>query len=241
MMNEPHFRKIGEGKYENQNGDIIEKTPEEEGFIFNDEYTEYYYILKTEIEIGEDYMRRGMFEKDYPQKLQNHEYYSWTDDAGTWEVQRNEDDLILNHYINGEYIGGTIIPDFYKKISHTGARVNPEPEKIEAVDLDWYLSLIRKELDSWDVEARKQGIHDWNKIKKMFFKELDEALNNPQASQYNIIERDDGGQDIYIPEGLSAEESVECFGENFFLMARDEYPIKGEEAIYEIVDNFLNA
>lgn len=61
-------------------------------------------------------------------------------------------------------------------------------------------------------------------------KETRETAFDPNVSAYAIV-----GENIYLPNKLTAEESAGLFAENFFLCVRDEIPEKGEEAMFAFI------
>ena len=104
----------------------------------------------------------------------------------------------------------------------------------EKIGLDEYLSLVKKAMHEYDSAAKEQGLQDWAMWKVTVVSAVQEIAFDPNAVTYAIT-----GEDIFLPAGLSAEESAGCFAENFFLCVRDEVPVRGEEAVAEFASKVV--
>jgi len=94
---------------------------------------------------------------------------------------------------------------------------------------------VREKIGEYDILAQEQELDGWVEKREQLITMVEEIAHNPQAVTWAIE-----GEDILLPQGLTAEESAGCFAENFFLCVRDEVPVYGEEAIAEFALGIVN-
>jgi hypothetical protein len=104
----------------------------------------------------------------------------------------------------------------------------------EKIDLNLYLELVREKLENFDDAAEDYAIQGWTSLKEKVIRAVQEIAVDPNATAYAI-----SGDDIHIPNGLSPEESADCFAENFFLCALEDVPKKGEMAVQEFASDVV--
>lgn len=115
---------------------------------------------------------------------------------------------------------------------------------MKKVDLDYYLDLVERELNDseYDRLAEEDGIKAlWDYWQERVIDMVYDLVRDTGASLSKVeIGEEPYTWYIYLPEGISVEDSVFNFVDNFYICVRDDVPAEGEEAVWEFIADVLD-